>query len=210
MALLTGESRFAGQITGVGTTSGVRAVVGRWRTSPLGAFADVMVENAAGHRVLLAPDERVAEFVAATYTFDEVRIEPVRVTGDQVLAVRTPSLRLEVGVGRRTALGAALRLVPARVATAPAWTGLTDPVARVLVPGVRTRGSARRRAARVLRRHGRARGGVGDGFPGRRGPRGPGPRRPALPVRLQLRAPAPGRHRGGDHGPGAQAEPTSG
>ncbi|WP_309136365.1 hypothetical protein [Nocardioides campestrisoli] len=142
MALLSRDSRFAGQITGVGTTSGVRAVVGRWRTSPLGAFADVMVETAAGHRLLLAPDEQVAELVAATYTFDEVRIEPVRVTGSDVLAVRSPSLRLDVGVGRRTALGAALRLVPARVATAPAWTAVSDPVSRVLVPGVRTRGSA--------------------------------------------------------------------
>ena len=42
-----------------------------------GAFADVMVEDAAGTRVLLAPDGRVRDFVSATYSFDEHVIEPV-------------------------------------------------------------------------------------------------------------------------------------
>ena len=50
--------RFAGRIAGVGSTSGVRVVVGHWHSSPLGAFADVMVETASGHRVLLAPSRR--------------------------------------------------------------------------------------------------------------------------------------------------------
>ncbi|WP_110182192.1 hypothetical protein [Nocardioides solisilvae] len=148
------RARFQGQIAGVGTTSGLRAVVGRWEHSPLGAFADVMVETASGHRVLLAPRPEVADFVAATYTFDEVRIEPVDVdvasgTGRDGLPagrlrweVSTPSLQLSCGVGRRTALGVAVSLVPDRVATAPAWTRVTDPVARLLVRGVRTRGSA--------------------------------------------------------------------
>ncbi len=45
-------------------------------------------------------------------------------------------------VGGRTPLGAALGLVPSRVATAPAWCGLVDPVARVVMRGVRTRGTA--------------------------------------------------------------------
>jgi len=137
------RERFTGRIAGVGSTSGVRVVVGRWDESPWGAFADVMVEDAAGHRVLLAPDERVRAFVAATYAFDEHVIEPVAVedTGDG-WQVTTPSLSLRLAVGGRTLLGTVLRLVPARVATAPVWCSLVDPVARVVVRGVRTRGTA--------------------------------------------------------------------
>jgi hypothetical protein len=47
--------RFSGAIAGAGSSSGVRLVVGRWLDSPLGAFADVMVQDAAGNRTLLAP-----------------------------------------------------------------------------------------------------------------------------------------------------------
>lgn len=137
------RERFTGRIAGVGSTSGTRVVVGRWDASPWGPFADVMVEDRAGHRVLLAPDARVREFVAATYTFDEHVLEPVEVVDtDDGWQVRTPSLVLHVGVGGRTPLGGALRLLPARVATSPTWCGLVDPLARVVVRGVRTRGSA--------------------------------------------------------------------
>jgi hypothetical protein len=132
--------RFRGAIAGVGTTSGVRVVVGRWDDSPYGAFADAMVETAAGHRVLLAPTSEVADFVAATYDFDEVRVEPIAVEG---WSVRSPSLSLDLTIGRRTALGGLLRLVPRRIAESTWWCGLSDPVARVLLRGVRTRGSAK-------------------------------------------------------------------
>jgi hypothetical protein len=137
------RERFTGRIAGVGSTSGVRIVVGRWDASPWGSFADVMVEDSARHRVLLAPDERVRDFVAATYSFDEHVIEPVSVedTADG-WQVTTPSLSLHLVVGGRTPLGTALGLVPARVATSPAWCSLVDPVARVVMRGVRTRGTA--------------------------------------------------------------------
>jgi hypothetical protein len=137
------RERFTGRIAGVGSTSGVRVVVGRWDASPWGPFADVMVEDAAGHRVLLAPDDRVREFVSATYSFDEHVVEPVAVTdtGDG-WQVSTPSLSLRLVVGGRTPLGGLLRLVPARLATAPAWCALVDPVARLALRGVRTRGTA--------------------------------------------------------------------
>ena len=131
--------RFRGQIAGVGTTSGVRVVVGGWDESPFGAFADAMVETAAGHRVLVAPGEDVAQFIAATYSFDEVRIEPITLVG---WALRSPSLSLDLTVGPRTGLGRLLRLVPRRVAESPGWCAVTDPVARVVLRGVRTRGSA--------------------------------------------------------------------
>ena len=137
------RERFSGRIAGVGSASGVRVVVGRWDDSPWGSFADVMVEDAEGRRVLLAPDERVRDFVAATYSFDEHVIEPVSVadTADG-WRVATPSLSLRLVVGGRTPLGTALGLVPARVATSPGWCSLVDPVARVVMRGVRTRGTA--------------------------------------------------------------------
>jgi hypothetical protein len=137
------RERFTGRIAGVGSTSGTRVVVGRWDASPWGPFADVMVEDAAGHRVLVAPDERVRDFVAATYSFDEHVLGPVEVTDTaEGWQVSAPSLSLRLVVGGRTPLGAVLGLVPPRVATSPAWCSLVDPVARVLMRGVRTRGTA--------------------------------------------------------------------
>ncbi len=137
------RQRFRGQIAGVGSTSGTRVVVGSWRVTPMGSFADAMVETAAGHRVLLAPRQEVADFIEATYSFDEVRLEPFAVTAtDAGWRVRSTSLALDLGIGRRTALGVALRAVPRRVAESPAWCAATDPVARVVLRGVRTRGTA--------------------------------------------------------------------
>jgi hypothetical protein len=128
----------------MGSTSGVRVVVGHWHSSPLDAFADVMVETAAGHRVLLAPSREVADFVAATYVFDEVRVEPVTVVeAAGRWSVESPSLRLDFGVGGRTGLGRLLALVPPRVATDPVWASAADPFSRVVLRGVRTRGVAR-------------------------------------------------------------------
>ncbi len=129
----------------MGSSSGIRVVLGWWVDSPWGEFADAMVERADGHRVLLAPNESVADLVSSTYTFDEVRVEPFGVTaaGGQTWAARSPSLELDLTVGRRTGLGRALRLVPRAVATSPALTLITDPVARSVLDGVRTRGVAR-------------------------------------------------------------------
>ncbi len=89
------RQRFRGRIAGVGSTSGTRVVVGWWHESPFGPFADVMVETAAGHRVLLAPTPEVAELVATTYTFDEVRLEPVTVTTH--LSRRIPEGQVRTG-----------------------------------------------------------------------------------------------------------------
>lgn len=143
------RDRFEGHIAGVGTTSGTRLVVGRWLTSPLstatgGAFADVMVERADGHRILLAPSPEVADYVTSTYSFDEVRVEPVAVEVDAgVWRVATRSLRLVLTVGGRLPLGWLLRAVPTPVATSPTWSRLVAPVAPRLVKGVRTVGTAR-------------------------------------------------------------------
>jgi hypothetical protein len=71
---------FDGHIAGIGTGSGLRAVVGIWNSSPFGPFSDVMVQEPSGHRLLLAPSEEVADFISDTYSFDEVRVLDVNTT----------------------------------------------------------------------------------------------------------------------------------
>jgi hypothetical protein len=138
------RERYQGRIAGVGTTSGTRLVVGNWAHTPLGRFADVMVERPDGHRVLLAPSEAVRDVIEATYVFDEVRVEPVLVAeADGTWAVSGPSLSLRLGFGRRSGLGWLLRTVPSRLATSTRWATLVDPVAARVMDGVRTRGVAR-------------------------------------------------------------------
>jgi hypothetical protein len=136
--------RFEGQIAGLGSTSGVRVVVGRWEQSPLGSFADVMLERPDGHRILYAPSAAVGDFIADTYVFDEVRTVPVAaaVTNGR-WTVQADDLALSFTTGGRLPLGWLLRAVPRRLAASPAWAGLVDPVARLALRGVRTRGQAR-------------------------------------------------------------------
>jgi hypothetical protein len=138
------RERYQGQIAGIGTTSGTRLVVGHWTHTPLGGFADVMVERPDGHRILLASSDAVRGVIEATYVFDEVRVEPVSVgDSDAAWEVSSPSLTLRIGFGRRPVLGWALRLVPERLATSTRWATVVDPVAARVLDGVRTRGVAR-------------------------------------------------------------------
>ncbi|MGW1617991.1 hypothetical protein [Streptomyces sp. NPDC002172] len=135
--------RFDGWIAGLGTTSGTRVVLGHWPRSPFGPFSDVMLERSDGERLLLAPTRRTAEFVGGTYHFDAVRVVPVDVAVvADTWTVTAGSLRLHFTTGRRTPLGRLLHAVPGPLARRPAWAVVTDGVARVLLPGVRTRGSA--------------------------------------------------------------------
>jgi hypothetical protein len=136
----------------VGSTSGVRVVVGWWHESPFGPFADAMVERRDGHRMLLAPSTDVADLVSTTYVFDEVRVEPFEVSAGAVPSVgspgsswvvSSPSLSLGLEVGGRMPLGHLLRLLPGALASSPAFATVADPVARVAMRGVRTRGMAR-------------------------------------------------------------------
>ncbi|WP_066521454.1 hypothetical protein [Curtobacterium ammoniigenes] len=151
------EQRFRGRILGAGTTSGVRIVVGLWESSPFGAFTDVFIEKPDDTSLLLAPDEVVAAYVSGTYRFDTVRVVDVH-------ARRTAStLELDAGplvasfrIGPITPLGRLLRVVPRRVATSPAWLAAIDPVARRIVPGAGTAGTAgggRREYYGVTRSH---------------------------------------------------------
>jgi hypothetical protein len=134
---------FAGHIAGLGTAAGVRMVIGSWLESPFGRFADVMVEAADGQRTLLAPTEEIAEFVSATYTFDTTEIGPVNVQhGPDGFSVAAPGLDVAGRLGGPAPFDGLLRLIPRRLATAPAWLRVIDPVASRLIPGVRTAGSA--------------------------------------------------------------------
>jgi hypothetical protein len=135
--------RFTGEIAAFGSTTGHRVVVGRWLVSSFGPFSDVMLETPDGTRLLIAPNDEVARFVAGTYRFDSVEVSPVEVIRQPGrLAVVAGQLQADLTVGRRGWLGRLLRVVPRPVATAPAWAALLDPLVAVVLPDVRTRGSA--------------------------------------------------------------------
>lgn len=127
----------------MGTASGTRIVVGHWPRSPFGSVSDVMVESPAGERLLLASTAQLAEFVASTYAFDRVAVTPVHVSvvGDAWTVV-VEGLTVCFVAGRRGGLGLLLRAVPQPLASSPRWVSLLDLPARLLLPGVRTRGSA--------------------------------------------------------------------
>jgi len=114
-----------------------------WSASPFGAIADVMIEDAGGHRTLLAPRQEVADFIAATYVFDEIRVEAIALReDDRSLIVCSPSLRVELRLGRRTGVGRLLVLVPGPLRRARWWCRAIGPVARRLRAGVQTVGTA--------------------------------------------------------------------
>ncbi len=135
--------RFDGEIAAFGMTTGHRVVVGRWPVSPFGSISDVMIEAPDGSRLLIAPSDEVARFIASTYRFDSVEVQPVEaIRHPGQLTVVAGQLRATMAVGRRGWLGWLLRAVPRPVATAPAWAALIDPLARTILPGVRTQGGA--------------------------------------------------------------------
>lgn len=126
---------FDGHILGASFASGDRIVVGRWLRSPFGSFADVMWCRSDGRRVLLAPDERVRDFLARHYAFDELRVERVTAerTGDGAIVGSAGPVRLTL---RPSGPGWASRLLalrPRRLRTATAWIDLEDRVLRPLV-----------------------------------------------------------------------------
>ena len=134
---------FSGHIAGFGTAAGIRMVVGVWQSSPFGAFTDVMVQTADDQRLLLAPTAEVAEFVSATYSFDDIRVGTVTadLSADQ-LTVSTADLEVTAVLGGPAPFDRLLRLVPAPLAGAPWWLRVINPIAGLLVPGVHTAGSA--------------------------------------------------------------------
>ncbi|MEU5321176.1 hypothetical protein AB0G67_31145 [Streptomyces sp. NPDC021056] len=138
-----GRVRFEGWIAGIGTSCGTRVVLGHWARSPFGAFSDVMLERADGHRVLFAPSRNTARFIADTYVFDDVRVVPVEVTvADGTWTVVAGPVQLRFTTGRRSALALLLRAVPRSLAVRPMWATAVGVPARLFL-GVRTHGRAR-------------------------------------------------------------------
>lgn len=135
-------SSFEGHIAGLGTSTGTRIVVGMWDVSPFGSFADTMIEQPSGHRILIAPRQEIADFVASTYSFDEVRIEPVSVAKGDEWSVHTRSLQVRFTPGRPLWVSPVLGLVPGRLRRTSTWARFCNPFARMLMPGVQTYGSA--------------------------------------------------------------------
>lgn len=138
---------FTGHIAGIGSAGGTRVVVGMWDVSPFGRFADAMIESPDGHRTLVAPTQEIADYVASTYSFDEVVIEPVDLRAGEYRAgstwsLHTRSLQVSFAPGRRIWVAPVLLLVPAVIRGREWWARLISPIARLLMPGVRTHGSA--------------------------------------------------------------------
>jgi hypothetical protein len=134
---------FDGWIASTGTTSGWRVVIGSWDTGPLGRCDDVMLASPAGHRILLAGSAALAAEIEERYDFDEVRVVPVRCERGPSWRVSAPGADLTLRLGDRPPLARLLRLVPGGVRDAEWFARACDPVARVVVPGVRTHVRAR-------------------------------------------------------------------
>ena len=136
------DHRFVGEICGFGTASGCRVVIGRWPRSPFGSFADAMVEQPDGHRLLIAPTDEVATYVSGVYGFDETVVATVGTErSDGRLRFDGGPLVADVTIGGRDPLGWALRGVPSAIATSTRWATVVDPIARLTMHGVRTRGT---------------------------------------------------------------------
>lgn len=190
---------------GVGTTSGVRIVVGMWDRSPFGAFTDVFLELPDGTSVLLAPDEIVAAYVSGTYRFDTVSVVDVRARRTaRGLELDAGALQVSVDVGTISPLGRLLRIVPKPVARDPRWLAAIDPIARLVAPGSGTAGSAgngRREYYGVTGAHDVT--GVRGTWAGG-APRNARAARPTRRVRLRLDAAGPAGRRRRDHHPRAR------
>jgi hypothetical protein len=139
---------FEGHIMGASFATGDRLVAGRWFRSPFGAFADVMWCRPDGRRVLLAPDERVRDFVAGHYAFDELTLGDVRVerTSDGAIEAIAGPVRLLLRARRPSAASTLLAVRPRPLRTWRPWIAVEDRLLRPLVQplfaaaGVRTTG----------------------------------------------------------------------
>jgi hypothetical protein len=131
---MTAVDLFEGAITAAAFREGDAVVVGAWARSPLGRLVDVMWRDPAGRRVLLAPTEAAAAYVAGLYTFDEVRVVPVRggVRGDEV-DVQAGPLRLRAAVAPPDWRSWLFALRPRTLRRSPRWVELEDRLARPVV-----------------------------------------------------------------------------
>lgn len=116
-----------------------------WDAGPLGPMIDVMWSRPDGTRVLLAPDEDAAVFIAGIYSFDETRVVPFRARrSTEGFSVVAGDLRLDAELGRPHRLFA---LRPKWLRRSLWWVRVEDVMARLLgrfviggASGVRLRG----------------------------------------------------------------------
>lgn len=80
--LYVDDVRIKGSISSVGFSDGNRFVIGHWEDSPIGEFGDVMWGTPKGEKILLAENDRIANFVSAIYDFDEIRVGDLTVKSD--------------------------------------------------------------------------------------------------------------------------------
>ena len=126
---------FEGHIMGASFASGDRIVAGRWFRSPVGAFANVMWCRPDGRRVLLAPDERVRDFIAGHYAFDELALEDVHVerTSDGAVEAIAGPVRLMLRARAPGVASSLLAMRPRPLRTWRPWIAVEDRVLRPLV-----------------------------------------------------------------------------
>lgn len=137
-----GTQAFTGHIAGIGTTSGTRLVLGMWDETPMGSFADAMIETPDGHRTLVAPRQDVADFIAGTYAFDEVVLAPVTLERGQVWRLTSTDLDVAFVPGRQIWVSPLLHAVPGVLRRTAGWARFCNPIASRLMPGVQTHGTA--------------------------------------------------------------------
>ena len=87
---------FQGRITSSGFQTGDRVVVGAWKSSPFGNFTDIMWAKPDGTRILIAPNQEIADYVTDMYSFDDVLLEAIDIEEDgRNLSVKCKTMKLE-------------------------------------------------------------------------------------------------------------------
>ena len=69
---------FEGRITSCGFSSGDRLVIGIWKKSPFGDFADIMWAKSDGTKILIAPNNEIGDYISSMYNFDIIKIEEIK------------------------------------------------------------------------------------------------------------------------------------
>lgn len=125
---------FTGCIAAGAFATGEVAVVGCWRSSPIGPVVDVMWVRPDGERVLLAPSVAARELIAGLYAFDRTEVVSLRGGWDgSAVAVEAGPLRVRLLGGPRDWRSLLFAARPRALRRRPAWLSLEDRLARPCV-----------------------------------------------------------------------------
>lgn len=84
---------FEGRITSCGFSSGDRIVIGTWINTPFGSFSDIMWAKPDGTKVLIAPNQKIANYISSLYDFDIIKIEELDIESDEnMMKIETKDL----------------------------------------------------------------------------------------------------------------------